>query len=72
MLHGCETWTLLTAEINKLKASEMWIWRRLETVSWKERINNEQALTMVNETKCLDRRYRPKEEELYVKHARRI
>src|SRR5688572_27914683 len=27
VLYGCETWTLRRAEIDKLEALEMWIWR---------------------------------------------
>ena len=55
VLYGCETWTLRRAEIDKLQALEMWLWRRLERVSWRERISNEEVLTMVNETRCLIR-----------------
>jgi DNA-binding protein YbaB len=55
VLYGCETWTLRSDEIDKLQALEMWIWRRLERVSWMEKITNEEVLTMVNETRCLMR-----------------
>ena len=51
-LYGCEIGTLLTAEINKLQAKEMWLQRRLERVDWRDMISNE-VLTMVNETRCL-------------------
>ena len=53
VLYGCETWTLLTPEINKLKALEMWLWRRLEGIKWEERISNSEVLAMVNESRCL-------------------
>ena len=32
-IYGGETWTLRKAEIDKLQALEMWIWRRLENIS---------------------------------------
>src|ERR1051325_7836440 len=35
-LYGCETWTLRKEEIDRLNAFEMWIWRRMERVSWKD------------------------------------
>src|SRR5688572_4833209 len=38
VLYGCETWTLRRAEIDKLEALEMWIWRKLERVCWQDRI----------------------------------
>ena len=31
----------------------MWLWRRLERVSWKEKISNEEVLKKVNETRGL-------------------
>src|SRR6266581_3149106 len=55
MRHGCETWTMLTAEIDKLKPREMWLWRRLERISWMDKKSNEEVLTMVNENRCLIR-----------------
>src|SRR6267154_2240840 len=30
VLYGCETWTLLQDEINRLQALEMWLWRGLK------------------------------------------
>ena len=46
---------MLTAEIDKLKALEMWLWRRLERISWMDKKSNEEVLTMVNENRCLIR-----------------
>ena len=53
VLYGCETWTLRRAEIDKLEALEMWIWRRLERVCWQDRIKNEEVLSMVGQKRCL-------------------
>ena len=46
---------MLTAEIDKLKALEMWLWRRLERISWMDKKSNEEVLTMVYENRCLVR-----------------
>ena len=32
VLYGCETWTLLKSEIDRLQALEMWLWRKLEGI----------------------------------------
>jgi len=32
---------------------EMWIWRRLEKISWADKISNEKVLQRVNETKTM-------------------
>ena len=53
VMYGCETWTLLQDEIDKLQALEMWIWRELENIRWSDKINNEAVLKRVDETRCL-------------------
>ena len=52
-LYGCETWTLRKEEIDRLNALEMWIWRRMERVSWKDHTTNEMILGAVGEKRCL-------------------
>ena len=37
LLYGSETLTLRKEDIRRLEAVEMWIWRRMERVSWMER-----------------------------------
>jgi hypothetical protein len=54
-LYGCETWTLRKEEICRMKAFEMWIWRRLERVSYKDRKTNEEVLQQVGEGRNLVR-----------------
>src|SRR5258708_4914598 len=46
---------MLTAEIDKLKTLEMWLWRRLKRISWMAKKSNEEMLTIVNENRCLIR-----------------
>ena len=52
-LYGCETWTLRKVEVDKLEASEMWLWRQMEGISWRDKIGNEEVLKRVDENKCL-------------------
>src|SRR5688572_21173200 len=40
-------------EIKKLEAFEMWIWRRMEKVSWTKHITNDEVLQMVDEKRSL-------------------
>ena len=47
LLYGSETWTLKKEDIRKLEALEMWLWRRMEKISWKDRISNEVVLGRV-------------------------
>ena len=44
LLYGCEAWTLRKEESNKLRAAEMWLYRRLLRVSWKDKRTNESVL----------------------------
>jgi hypothetical protein len=52
-LYGCETWTLRKEEVRRLDALEMWLWRRMEKISWTERRTNEEVLRIIEERKCL-------------------
>ena len=49
LLYGSETWTLRKEDIRKLEAVEMWMWRRMERVSWMDKITNEEILNKVRE-----------------------
>ena len=51
--YGCETWTLRDAEYKRLEAVEMWVWMRMEKVSYKDRVTNEEVLKNVGENRCL-------------------
>ena len=47
----CEDWKLeLKLETG---AFEMWIWRRIETISYTEHVTNEEVLNRVSETRVL-------------------
>ena len=45
-LYAAETWTLAD---RRLEAFEMWIWRRMEKISWLDKVTNEEVLRRVNE-----------------------
>ena len=52
-LYGCETWTMRKEEIRRLNAFEMWVWRRMERVSWEDKKTNEEVLCSVGEERSL-------------------
>jgi hypothetical protein len=52
-LYGSETWTLRKTDLQRLEAFEMWIWRRMEKISWTEKKSNEEVLTLVDENRNL-------------------
>ena len=52
-LYGCETWTMKREVVDKLNAFEMWVWRRIEKVSWQDKKTNVEVLAAVGEERCL-------------------
>jgi hypothetical protein len=48
-LCGAETWTLRKVDQKYLESFEMWCWRRLEKISWTDRVRNEEVLHRVEE-----------------------
>jgi hypothetical protein len=46
-LYGAETWTLQKLDQTYLESFEMWCWRRMEKISWTDRVNNEVELHRV-------------------------
>ncbi|KAJ4429706.1 hypothetical protein ANN_21909 [Periplaneta americana] len=46
---GAKTWILRRSEEKQLDAFEMWLWRRMDRVKWKDKIRNEAVLESVNE-----------------------
>jgi Reverse transcriptase (RNA-dependent DNA polymerase) len=51
-LYGCETWTMKKEVVDRLNAFEMWGWRRMEKVSWKDKKTNEAIMVSVGEERC--------------------
>ena len=42
--YGCESWTIKTAECQRIDAFELWCWRRLLRVPWTAGISNQSIL----------------------------
>ena len=51
LLYGSEVWSLREADIARLEAFEMWVWRITEKVKWANKKTNEEVLHLVNETR---------------------
>jgi hypothetical protein len=43
-LYDAETWTLWKLDQKHLESFEMWCWRRMEKISWADRVRNEELL----------------------------
>src|SRR3984885_14147392 len=61
MLYGSETWTMRKEDIKRIEAFEMWIWRRMERISWMEHITNKEVLRRVGEKRALIRTIRERQ-----------
>ena len=48
-LCGAETGTVRAVDKKQLEGFEMWCWRRMEKISWTDRVRNEEVLLQVNE-----------------------
>ena len=52
-LYAAETWTYKKEDIWRLEAFKMWVWRRMEKVSWRDKKTNEKVLQLVQEKRGL-------------------
>ena len=46
-LYGAETWTMRKENVKWIEAFKMWIWRRMERISWTEHRTNEEVMKKV-------------------------
>ena len=44
LVYGAESWTLLKADVNRIMAAEMWFWRRMLNINWKQKRTNASVL----------------------------
>ena len=44
VMYGCESWTMMKAEHQRIDAFELWCWRRLLRVPWTARRSNQSIL----------------------------
>jgi hypothetical protein len=47
--YGAETWIVQKVDQNYMESFEMWCWRRMEKISWTDRVRNEEVLHRVKE-----------------------
>jgi hypothetical protein len=52
-LYAAETWTVRKEEARQLNALEMWLWRRMEKISWTAKKTNQEVLQIVGEKETL-------------------
>ena len=48
VMYGCESWTVKTAECQRIEAFELWCWRRFLRVPWTARRSNQFILKEIN------------------------
>ena len=48
IMYGCESWTIKTAERQRINAFELWCWRRLLRVPWTLRRSNQLILREIS------------------------
>ena len=48
VMDGCESWTIMKAEYQRIDAFELWCWRRLLTVAWTARRSNQSILKEIS------------------------
>ena len=48
VMYGCESWTIKTAEHQRIDAFELWCWRRLLRVPWTARRSNQSILKEIS------------------------
>ena len=48
VMYGCKSWTVKTAEHQKIDAFELWCWRRLLRVPWTARRSNKSIIKEIS------------------------
>ena len=54
VMYGCESWTVKTAEHQRIDAFELWCWRRLLRVPWTARRSNQSILREISPVYSLE------------------
>ena len=52
-LYGSETWAIRQQEYKNIDALEMWIWRRILKISWRDHITNDEVKRRIGIKKSL-------------------
>jgi len=50
-LYGAETRTRIQADGERSSAFEVWVWRKMEKISWVDRVSNDEVLQRVQENR---------------------
>lgn len=53
LLYGCESWTFTVETRNNIAASEMWFYRRMLRISYKDRVTNDEVLKRIRQERQL-------------------
>ena len=61
LLYGSECWTISPTMENKLKATEMWFYRRMMRISLKDHVSNEEVLRRANTERSLIKNIRQRQ-----------
>ena len=48
VMYGCESWTIMKAECQRIYAFELWCWRRLLRIPWTARRSNQSILKEIS------------------------
>ena len=54
VMYGCERWTIMKAECQRIDAFELWCWRRLLRVPWTARRSNQSILKEISPEYALE------------------
>jgi len=60
-------WTMRKEDVKRIEAFEMWIWRRIERISWTEHRTNEKVLRKVEEKRSFIDIIRTRQEN-WIRH----
>ena len=71
LLYGAETWTLTKVTSDKLEAFEMWLYRRILRISWKEHKTNGDVLHKMKNQKIIIKYYQKKETSIFWTYNKR-
>ena len=64
LLYGSECWKITKELQNKLKAAEMWFWRRILKLSWPHKVSNKDVLIRAKSRRILIETMRKKQLEI--------
>ena len=70
LLYGVETWTFTNSLLKRIKAFEMWTYRRMLRIAWTDKITNEEVSSRMGNTPELELLLKTKKLKYYG-HVRR-